>query len=485
MPEAASGDHDIEVGEDESTSNIWQDMLAASMSSSSKWATSITTSNLIVLGDRTNGKSSVLDKFKGRVNVSNASGYIMDYSYVNVTNKFNIDKEDVVSRMSVWQLDDALHVDLLARCIGNIDVNSIATTCLVVSLDLSRPWDVMDQLEKWLKAATEVSDRLSSSLSDEEKATLKKNVSKYVQTFQDYNPAATDTSTAANVDEETTAPAPATNEDAPEDESNSGGGNAEEADKVGEVAAQEDEASQEIPVDLSLPAKNLGMPVLIVGNKGDYFARGMESTGADKKFDFLTRRLRKVALDYGAALLLTSAVGEGTNIELLQDYINHRSLAFPFKHVAKPIGNFDDFGIHIPSGFDSTALIETGANTSGWSDETSMMEVFDIPASVLAQKRGARKVAPTVQAQTDDDFFRKIGGAMGASLPPPVEHSSASDMVEEGEPEFFDRGRARSSTFSSRKPPRPSIDVGAPPPPAGEKKKKKIKVGKFFKNLLK
>ena len=42
-----------------------------------------------------------------------------------------------------------------------------------------------------------------------------------------------------------------------------------------------------------------------------------------------------MALDYGAGLIFTSAVGEGINIELLQDYIHQRVFDFPFTYQPK------------------------------------------------------------------------------------------------------------------------------------------------------
>jgi len=173
-----------------------------------------------------------------------------------------------------------------------------------------------------------------------------------------------------------------------------------------------EEETTKVKVDLQKPSINLGVPLIIVGCKADFFSRkwGQKSgigTEGDEKFDFLTRRLRKMCLDYGAALIYTSAVGRGANIEELQDYIYHRLYNIPLRNSAKVVGSNDDFNIYIPSGHDSLDLIVTDRIQSkqGWTDDTPFEEVFKPP-----QKKRKEKLKDTklLEAQPNDDFFRGL-----------------------------------------------------------------------------
>jgi hypothetical protein len=111
----------------------------------------------------------------------------------------------------------------------------------------------------------------------------------------------------------------------------------------------------------------------VVGCKADYFQR--KGAGIDDKFEYLTRRLRKVCLDYGATLIYSSAAGKGVNVEVLQDYILHRVYNFNLTNPAKAIGstNEDDYNIYIPAGYDNADLITSSAPpNSQWNDKTEM-----------------------------------------------------------------------------------------------------------------
>jgi len=160
--------------------NTWQDLLEKS--SSIGWGTAkVGTSTLIVVGDRQSGKSSVLNKFANRVtDTKNPSEYILDYSYINVTNRFNLDKDDVVSRMKVWQLDDRNHWSLLAKLLSPGDLTNAA---FVITVDLSKPWDIVSSLEKWIDVLKQVSEKVTAQLTPEQQKEMKKKVSQYVQTY--------------------------------------------------------------------------------------------------------------------------------------------------------------------------------------------------------------------------------------------------------------------------------------------------------------
>jgi len=386
--------------------NSWQELLEKS--SSIGWGTAkVGTSTLVVLGDRLNGKSSVLSKFVDRVSdTKNPSEFILDFSYINARNRFNLDKDEIVSRMKVWQLDDRNHWSLLAKL---IPAGELANAVFVITVDLSKPWDLLQSLESWLAVVKQTTAQIASQLPPEQQAAMKKKISQYVQTYVE------------SMEKEKKA-------------------------EPGEVAADAAEAKV-APIDEAIPKVNFGVPVVIVGTKGDYYSRVIAKTSADEKFEHVVRRLRAVALEHGAGLVFTSAFGEGANVQVLQDYIYTRALGLPQKHAAKIVGVATDYGIFVPAGFDNAQLLATKVSgRSGWTDATPMAEIF-------AENNEAKKSKPDpkkdtlVTAEDNEAFFKSL-----------------RDQLAKGVPFAKSEG-------------------GAPPPPPPPGKKKEI-VTSFFNNLL-
>jgi dynein light intermediate chain 1 len=384
--------------------NSWQELLEKS--SSAGWGTAkVRTSTLVVLGDRMNGKTSVLSKFVDRVSDSkNPSEFILDFSYINARNRFNLDKDEIVSRMKVWQLDDRNHWPLLAKLIPE---KELSNAVFVITVDLSKPWEVLSSLEKWLEVVKQTTEKISSQLPAEEQASLKKKISSHVQLYA-----------------------------------------AESAEKKAEAAAPSGDAAEAkaVVIDDAVPKVNFGVPLIIVGTKGDYYSRVIAKTSADEKFEHVVRRLRTVALDHGAGLLFTSAFGEGANIQVLQDYIYTRALGLPQNHAPKVVGVATDFSIFVPSGFDNAQLLATKVSgRSGWTDTTPLSEIF--AENYEAKKKPDARTDTVVTADDNDTFFKSL-----------------RDQVAKGVP------------FSKLE--------SSPPPPPPPKDKKQQLVTSFFNNLL-
>jgi len=146
----------------------------------------------------------------------------------------------------------------------------------------------------------------------------------------------------------------------------------------------------------------------IISHGSGAISLGLAQRG-DERFDFLTRRLRKFCLQYGAALAYTSAVGpRGTNVEELQDYIFHRLYHIPLIYPAKVVGSNEDFSIYIPSGHDNEDLIQSYRVPSkqGWNDDTPYEEVFKNPAKKRKERlKGDTKIT---EAQPNDEFFKSL-----------------------------------------------------------------------------
>jgi len=342
-----SGDIKISTDEKKEDENVWQNLLKKSTTK-----TKDQHSTLLVLGDKKNGKSLLLDKFTDRKKNPNSHEYVLDYSYVEVKNKHNTDKEETLAHMNVWQIDDPAHLALLPMLL-KATRHGVANAVYLITVNLSEPWSVMESLMKWLKAVEQANEVLLSRISEDARQKLRQKISSHVQFYVD----------------------PSVKK------------------KASEALTITEEETTKVKIDTGKPPTNLGVPLIIVGCKTDYFARKWAKAGVgsegDERFDFLTRRLRKLCLEYGAALVYTSALGSyisstssrGTNIELLQDYIFHRLYNIPLVHPAKVVGSTEEFGVYIPSGHDNLDLIESDRVPSKqtWTDSTPYEEVFKNP----------------------------------------------------------------------------------------------------------
>jgi hypothetical protein len=319
----------------------------------------------------------------------------------------------------------------------------------MITIDLSQPWDVLTSLTKWLEVSKDVSDKLLAKMTEEEATALKTAVSKYNQFFVDVAAKKAEEAAVAEGAAEAAA-APAEGEEAKE--AAEGGEDAESkpADAAAASEITEDD-SKEVSVDLTKPEVNLGIPVIIVCNKADYFNRVLAKQGADDRFDLISLQLRNVAIKYGATLVYTSAFGEGINIDLCQDYMFHRLFDFPLKHSAKAIGSAEDVGLYVPAGYDSADLIASGITLkNGWTNETKLEDVFENPA---IQKGDKASVSQVLAAASNEDFFKSL-----------------KDQLEKG----HSGGTATSSAPAS---------TGAVSDQGDEKRNQKA-VKSFFKSLL-
>jgi len=272
--------------------------------------------------------------------------------------------------MKVWQLDDRNHWSLLAKLLSPGDLTNAA---FVITVDLSKPWDIVSSLEKWIDVLRHVSERVTSQLSPEQQKEMKKKVSQYIQTYTEKKG---------------------------------------EADL--EISGEETKA---LVIDEAVPKVNLGVPLIIMGTKADYYSRVLAKSSADEKFEHVVRRLRAIALDHGAGLVFTSAFGEGASVQVLQDYVYTRSLGLPQSHAAKVLGVADDCGIFVPAGFDNATLLATKVSSrSGWTDATPLAEIFAEVNESKKAKPDINKEA-LVTAEDNEGFFKSLREQLSKGVP--------------------------------------------------------------------
>merc|ERR1712228_312961 len=226
------------MGTDETEDkNLWSQMLKKARQSARAKNLKSETSTLYIVGNPQSGKTSLLNHWKDRISSkTDIPELILDYSYVNVKNKFDLTTEEILSRMGIWTINDDSHAELLPNVA--CDPHHAA---FVICLDLSEPHSILVALKKWLSVFKKTSTTLLGTYSDELKEEKKASISKYVQTFED--------KTAEKEEEK--------KEEEKKEEEKKKKKKEEKKEKKKDPAAKE--------IAPAIPANNFGIPLFIVG----------------------------------------------------------------------------------------------------------------------------------------------------------------------------------------------------------------------------
>ncbi|XP_012706250.2 cytoplasmic dynein 1 light intermediate chain 2 isoform X2 [Fundulus heteroclitus] len=298
---AGQGDNNKE---DEEGQNLWTSILSeVSTSSSSKLPSG---KNILVFGEDGSGKTTLMAKLQGAEH--NKKGRGLEYLYLSVHDE---DRDDL-TRCNVWILDgDLYHKGLLKFA---VTPQSLPDCLAVLVADMSRPWTIMESLQKWASVLRDHVDKLKIPPED-----LREMEQRMVKAFQEYTE--------------------------PEDATPSSPRRA--------PTSGEDEAIV-LPLGDNTLTHNLGIPVLIVCTKCDAISvLEKEHDFRDEHFDFIQSCIRRFSLQYGAGLIYTS-VKEEKNLDLLYKYIVHKLYDFQF---ASPALVVEKDAVFIPSGWDNEKKI--------------------------------------------------------------------------------------------------------------------------------
>ncbi|KAI1889898.1 hypothetical protein AGOR_G00167650 [Albula goreensis] len=303
---AGAGDTLENSNDDEEGQNLWSSILSeVSTRSSSKLPSG---KNILVFGEDGSGKTTIMAKLQGAEH--NKKGRGLEYLYLSVHDE---DRDDL-TRCNVWILDgDLYHKGLLKFAVS---AESLCDTLAVFVVDMSRPWTIMESLQKWAGVMRDHVDRLK--MPPEEMRAMEQ---KMVKDFQEY----TEPEEVAQGSPQRRAPS----------------GGAEDEEVV-------------LPLGENVLTHNLGIPVLIVCTKCDAVSvLEKEHDYREEHFDFIQSHIRRFCLKYGAALIYTS-VKEEKNIDLLYKYIVHKMYDF---QLTTPALVVEKDAVFIPSGWDNDKKI--------------------------------------------------------------------------------------------------------------------------------
>eukprot|EP00076_Gallus_gallus_P041519 XP_025007057.1 cytoplasmic dynein 1 light intermediate chain 2-like [Gallus gallus] len=181
---------------------------------------------------------------------------------------------------------------------------------------MSRPWTVMESLEKWAGVLREHIDKLK--IPPEEMRGMQQ---KIIKEFQEY------------VEPE---------------EAYQGS-----SQRRGPSSGQEN-ASVSLSLGENVLTHNLGIPVLVVCTKCDTVSVLEKKRGyREEHFDFIQSHIRRFCLQYGAALIYTSVKGE-KNLDLLYKYLVHKMYGF---QLTTPALVVEKDAVFIPAGWDNEKKI--------------------------------------------------------------------------------------------------------------------------------
>lgn len=258
--------------------------------------------NVLVMGEVGSGKTTLVAKLQGIEEYMKGRG--LEYLYFSVHD----DDIDDHTRCNVWVLDgDLYHKGLQGVA---VPVDSIEGTLLVVTVDMSRPWNALDSLQKWGAVAREHIDKLRVP-----PETLRELEHKLVRQFQEYT---------------------------------------EPGDEGAPQRRSEEEDSVLLPLGDNTLTRNLGIPMVVVCTKCDAISTlEKEHDYRDEHLDFIQSHIRQFCLQYGASLVYTS-VKEMKNLDVLYKYLVHRLYGFPFHCPAQVV---ERDAVFIPSGWDNEKKI--------------------------------------------------------------------------------------------------------------------------------
>ncbi|XP_016105140.1 cytoplasmic dynein 1 light intermediate chain 1-like [Sinocyclocheilus grahami] len=246
---AGTGDTMENSNEDDEGQNLWSSILSeVSTRSSSKLPSG---KNILLFGEDGSGKTTLMSKLQGAEH--NKKGRGLEYLYLNVQDE---DRDDL-TRCSVWILDgDLYHKGLLKFA---VTAESLKDSLAVFVVDMSRPWTIMESLQKWTSVLREHVDKLK--IAPEEMKEMEQSM---VKAFQEY------------VEPEESTPA------SPQRRAPAAGG--------------EDE-SVLLPLGDNVLTHNLGIPVLIVCTKCDAVSvLEKEHDYKEEHFDFIQSHIRRFCL---------------------------------------------------------------------------------------------------------------------------------------------------------------------------------------------
>ena len=395
-------------------SNIWTTLLSdASPTTTSVFASD---KSVLLLGNDLSGKSVLVSKLQGNDDPHRGSG--LDFQVIQVQDE-EID-ENGICRM--WIVDGHLAYRSLLQFA--LPASMILHTVVLITVDMSEPWNIPETLDKWTSVLAEHIGSLKVPAAE-----LNELKQKIVDDFISYV-------------------------DPTESKSES------------KLVLNKEDAVKAEQLDGEALSENFGLPIVVVATKCDQVENlETEFNYREEHFDFIQHYLRAYCLRHGAGLVFTS-MKESKNIEVLRKYILHKLYGFPFEALASVV---DRDAVFVPIGWDSEKKINI------IKESLSKFSVSDQFSSVISRPQVTRIYNHEVKEQLAEDEQVFLSRAQTVlSKGPALSKSGASDSAL--------HSKLRSSQDRMSFSPVGGAKVKADPNKAGANNEKML--ANFFNSLL-
>jgi len=246
--------------------------------------------NLLVLGDKESGKTTLIAKLQGNEDPKKGAG--LEYGYIDVRDEYRDDH----TRLGHWILDgDTEHSNLLRFALTE---ENFTDTTVLLCVAMTTPWNIMDQLRNWATILQDHIDKLSLSAEK-----TKKLQNENIRRWQSYVE--------------------------PGDELETSGSPTKRISRNLELPDPDPDTL--LPLPEGVLTRNLGLDLIVVVTKTDYMGDlERDYDYKEEHFDFIQQSVRHFCAQFGASLFYSS-VKEDKNCDLLYKYLVHRIYGFPFK----------------------------------------------------------------------------------------------------------------------------------------------------------
>ncbi|GAU97915.1 hypothetical protein RvY_09135 [Ramazzottius varieornatus] len=355
LSSSASSDYLVKDANRKDSDNQWSAILNEVRISTSN---RLTEKNVLVLGDRETGKSDLIARLIGKESVS-PSGVGLEHVSIPVKD----DEREDVTQINAWVLEEEYFASSLMPLVLN--EKTLDKTVVWLFINMTKPWNIVQSLEKWSTVLTEELDKLRL-----DPVLMKNYQQKLEKTFKEYvDPSLAQTTSAAT------------------------------------------ESEVDLPLGENTLTMNLGVPIIVVVSKADHMLTlEKDFDYKEEKFDFIQMHLREWCLKHGAGLIFTSAK-ENKNIRVLLKYSAHLLYGLKFDEDGFVL---DRDSLFIPIGWDNEKKISILNDNLG---DIKASQPYDAVVTAPPPLLKQNNAGPTLHAEDDQDFVKRIQQMLQQPIP--------------------------------------------------------------------
>jgi len=360
--------------------DIWGQILRESSNKTNYFETK----HVVILGDPTSGKSLLLSKFNTITEVESLKSIALSYTFSDIYEDDT--SEDPIGRINFWSLEgESTQNDLLKFALNK---DNIKNSMIIITLDFSQPWSIVESLKKWLSVLEEQIKQIFKDDKNSFRELQNKLLIKWHEYVEPQNNIAGGGVASVN------------------------GGNSvpsmlasvQKKKKRRVNASTIEDTSVLPPLGENILINNLGVPILVACCKSDSVVMlEKDFSYKDELFDYIQQYLRRICLQYGAGLIYTSA-RKDINCDVALEYIENTLFGFELKAKNQLL---EKDQIFVPAGWDTLGKITVDfENQKVCKDADEPYENIVKKPSIV--KRREMNQVSAIVADEDQEYLIKI-----------------------------------------------------------------------------